>query len=178
MNPKDIEQLLNRYWLCETSVEEEARLRELFVAGEVPEHLLEYRDLFVYQHAQRESGLDESFDARVLAQVEPSAMPSGRSAVVLHLMPFFKATAAVALIILLNNAVQHSFVHRVDEAILAADTIGQQISAPSIALSDEANSPQTSLKEASDKTEKYGSRSEDTLAVIRLNSEQPKKVSE
>ena len=36
---KHIEDLLQRYWLGETSLEEEAQLRAFFADGEVPERL-------------------------------------------------------------------------------------------------------------------------------------------
>ena len=70
MDYKDIEQLLERYWQCETSVEEESVLRDFFSKEEVPAHLLRYKNLFVYQQVQQEVGLGEDFDARILAQVE------------------------------------------------------------------------------------------------------------
>ena len=56
MDYKDIEQLLERYWQCETSVEEEATLRDFFAKEEVPAHLLRYKNLFVYQQVQQEVG--------------------------------------------------------------------------------------------------------------------------
>ena len=70
MDYKDIEQLLERYWQCETCVEEESVLRDFFTKEEVPAHLLRYKNLFVYQQVQQEVGLGEDFDARILAQVE------------------------------------------------------------------------------------------------------------
>mgnify|MGYP000110997543 FL=1 len=54
MDFKYIEQLLERYWRCETSLEEEAQLRAFFTKEEIPEHLLRYKDLFVYQQFQQE----------------------------------------------------------------------------------------------------------------------------
>ena len=54
MDSKYIEQLLERYWQCETSLEEEAQLRTFFMEGDVPGHLLRYKDLFVYQQLQQE----------------------------------------------------------------------------------------------------------------------------
>ena len=48
MDSKYIEQLLERYWQCETSLEEEAELRAFFSGSDVPKHLLRYKDLFVY----------------------------------------------------------------------------------------------------------------------------------
>ena len=62
MDYKDIEQLLERYWQCETSVEEEATLRDFFAKEEVPAHLLRYKNLFVYQQVQQEVGLGEDFE--------------------------------------------------------------------------------------------------------------------
>ena len=38
MDSKQLEQLLEKYWNCETSLEEEKQLREHF-RGEVPENL-------------------------------------------------------------------------------------------------------------------------------------------
>ena len=55
MDYKYIEQLLERYWQCDTSVEEEAQLREFFASGEVPDGLLRYRDLFLYQKVQQDT---------------------------------------------------------------------------------------------------------------------------
>ncbi len=72
MDSKYIEQLLERYWQCETSLEDEAELRAFFSGSDVPKHLLRYKDLFVYQQLQQEVHLGEDFDARVLAEVEAS----------------------------------------------------------------------------------------------------------
>ena len=60
MDYRDIEQLLERYWQCETSVEEESVLRDFFSKEEVPAHLLRYKNLFVYQQVQQEVGLGEA----------------------------------------------------------------------------------------------------------------------
>lgn len=54
MDSKYIEQLLERYWQCETSLEDEAELRAFFSGNDVPGHLLRYKDLFVYQQLQQE----------------------------------------------------------------------------------------------------------------------------
>ena len=78
MDYKDIEQLLERYWQCETSVEEEATLRDFFAKEEVPAHLLRYKNLFVYQQVQQEVGLGEDFDTRILAEVELTVVKAKR----------------------------------------------------------------------------------------------------
>ncbi len=55
MDYKDIEQLLERYWQCETSVEEEATLRDFFAKEEVPAHLLRYKNpcLFISRFSRK-----------------------------------------------------------------------------------------------------------------------------
>ena len=78
MDSKYIEQLLERYWQCETSLEDEAELRAFFSGSDVPKHLLRYKDLFVYQQLQQEVHLGEDFDARVLAEVEVPVVKAKR----------------------------------------------------------------------------------------------------
>ena len=134
MDFKYIEQLLERYWRCETSLEEEAQLRAFFTKEEIPEHLLRYKDLFVYQQVQQEEHLGADFDARVLAEIEVPVVKAKRMTLTARFMPLFKAAAVVAVVLSLGNVMQHSFFADVKE-VAAADTIGKQISAPSVALS-------------------------------------------
>ena len=134
MDCKYIEQLLERYWQCETSLEEEAQLRAFFNGSDVPEHLLRYKDLFVYQQLQQEVGLGADFDARVLAEVETSVVKAKRLTLTARFVPLFKAAAVVAVVLSLGNVMQHSFYSDIKE-VAAADTIGKQITTPSVALS-------------------------------------------
>lgn len=129
-----IEQLLERYWQCETSLEEEAQIRAFFNGRNVPKHLLRYKDLFVYQQLQQKEHLGEDFDARVLAEVEVPVVKARRLTLTERFMPLLKAAAVVAVVLSLGNMMQHSFFSDVKE-VAAADTIGKQISAPSVALS-------------------------------------------
>ena len=57
MDYKYIEQLLERYWNCETSLEEEQILRSFFHQKEIPAHLLRYKAMFAYQEIEKESCL-------------------------------------------------------------------------------------------------------------------------
>ena len=140
MDYKDIEQLLERYWQCETSVEEEATLRDFFAKEEVPAHLLRYKNLFVYQQVQQEVGLGEDFDARILAEVEP-VVKAKRLTLVGRFVPLFKAAAVIAIILSLGNVAQHSFSGD-GGSVLAADTIGKQVTAPSVAISNDVKADQ------------------------------------
>lgn len=134
MDYKDIEQILERYWLCETSLEEEAKLRAFFMKSDVPQHLLRYKELFVYQQLQQEVGLGEDFDTRVLAEVEPPVVKARRLTLTARFIPLFKAAAVVAVVLSVGNVMQHSLFSDVKE-VAATDTIGKQITAPSVALS-------------------------------------------
>ena len=51
-----------------------------------------------------------------------------------RLVRLFKAAAVVAVVLSLGNVMQHSFYSDVKE-VAAADTIGKQITTPSVALS-------------------------------------------
>lgn len=137
MDSKHIEQLLERYWQCETSLQEEAELRTFFSGEDIPEHLLRYRDLFIYQQLQQDEHLGEDFDKRILALTEEvPVVKARRISLTRRFMPLFKAAATLALVLTMGNIMQHSFFYDVQE-VAAADTIGQQINAPSVAQSTE-----------------------------------------
>ncbi len=140
MDFKYVEQLLERYWQCETSLEEEAQLRSFFSESEIPPHLLRYKDLFVYQQLLKESHLDEEFDERVLARVEKEfTVEAKRLTLKERLLPLLSAAAAVALIVVLGHVMQHSFFTEETTEIAAVDTICKEISAPSVALTGEVS---------------------------------------
>lgn len=109
MDYKYIERLLEQYWQCETSLKEESELRAFFSSEEVPAHLLPYQDLFVYQQVQREAGLGDDFDARILAQIERPVVKAKRLTLTGRFMPLLKAAAVVAIMLSLGNAAQHTF---------------------------------------------------------------------
>ena len=141
MDYKDIEQLLERYWQCETSIEEEAALRNFFLKEDVPAHLLRYKNLFVYQQVQQEVGLGEDFDVRILAEVEPTVVKAKRLTLTGRFITLFKAAAVIAIILSLGNVAQHSFSGD-DGSVLATDTIGKQVTAPSVAISNDMKAEQ------------------------------------
>lgn len=109
MDYKYIEQLLERYWQCETSLEEEQILRSFFGQEEMPAHLLPYKNLFVYERAQQEVGLGEDFDEKVLSRIEKPVVKARKLTLRTRMMPLFKAAAVVAVILSLGTVAQHSF---------------------------------------------------------------------
>ena len=109
MDYKNIEQLLERYWKCETSLEEERQLRDFFTHSEVPAELLPYKDLFVYQREEQAEGLGADFDARILAKVENKlVVKAKRLTLVSRFRPLFRAAAVVAAFLMLGNVAQRT----------------------------------------------------------------------
>jgi hypothetical protein len=117
MDYKYIEQLLERYWQCETSLQEESILRAFFSQEDVPVWLLQYKDLFAYEQASHEwEPLGDDFDARIMKMVgveeEPTPITDGKTvkartiSITNRLMPLFKAAAVVAIVLTLGNAAQ------------------------------------------------------------------------
>ena len=108
MDYKYIEQLLEKYWNCETSIEEEQILRSFFHQKEVPAHLLRYKPLFAYQEAEKEVKLGDDFDSRILAEIERPVVKARRLTLHTRFMPLFKAAAVMALLFTVGGVVKHS----------------------------------------------------------------------
>ncbi len=127
MDYKYIEQLLQRYWDCAATVEEERVLRAFFSQEGIPAGLRRYRVLFGYAEEQSHIGLGDDFDRRVLAAIgeehaaaEEAEKTAGektpafvveahRITLASRLRPLFRAAAAVSIVTLLGLAAQHSF---------------------------------------------------------------------
>ena len=106
MDYKYIEQLLERYWQGETTLQEEAILRAFFSQDDVPTCLMKYKSLF--DCGLQEETLGDDFDARILDSIgedekEPKAKVVSWSS---RLMPLFKAAAIVAILLTIGNAAQ------------------------------------------------------------------------
>ncbi len=125
MDYKYIEQLLERYWECQTTLEEEAILRAFFSQDDVPASLLPYRDIFVYAQRERSSEpLGEAFDRKVFARLgTQKAVKAQRIGLTQRLRPLFKAVAIVAIVLTLSNAIQMSITaHHGAPDVVVADT--------------------------------------------------------
>ena len=72
MDSNHIEDLLQKYWNAETSLEEEQELRIFFANESVPENLKEPADLFRYFELQKNMGLnDDAFDKKLKHKIKP-----------------------------------------------------------------------------------------------------------
>jgi hypothetical protein len=109
MDYKYIEQLLERYWQCQTTLTEERILRDFFSQDDVPAGLLRYRKLFAYEAKEQSVGLGSDFDKKVMDKISEPVVRARRNSLRFRLMPFYRAAAVVAIVTCLGLAAQHSF---------------------------------------------------------------------
>ena len=105
MDYKYIEQLLERYWEGETTLQEEAILRAFFSQEDVPANLMKYKSLF--DCGLQKETLGDDFDARILDSIGEETEPKAKIVTLAsRLKPLFKAAAIVAILLTIGNAAQ------------------------------------------------------------------------
>ena len=127
MDYKYIEQLLERYWECQTTLEEEAILRNFFRQEDVPASLLPYRQLFTEQVEMSEEHLDADFADKMLRLVgeeTPIRVCKARRVTFMHrLRPFYRVAGLVAILLTIGNAAHQSFSGDEETTPQTAETI-------------------------------------------------------
>lgn len=68
MTSEQIKQLLEKYWACDTSPEEERALKTFFSGDTVPEELIKYRPLFLWKTEQLQQKGDPKLKAGIQRQ--------------------------------------------------------------------------------------------------------------
>ena len=115
MDYKYIEQLLDRYFECQTTLEEEQILRAFFAQEDIPMQLIHFRSLFSEAaRGEKEDTLGDDFDARILSiigeEAEEPRKPLHVKALIVPLnrrmRPLYKAAACVAVVLALGQAAQ------------------------------------------------------------------------
>lgn len=139
MDYRYINQLLERYWRCDTSLEEEAILRAFFSQKDIPAELEKYRPLFVYEQTEpKDDVLGDDFDERLMSIIgEPAPVRARTITMRQRLMPLFKAAAVVAIVLTLGNAMQLPFGQRTTSSVPNAAYQRMETGA-SVAMSDSA----------------------------------------
>ena len=135
MDYKYIEQLLEKYFECETSLEEEQILRAFFSQESVPVRLLPYRSLFAEaQGNSREEVLDSTFDRKVLEMIggleekEPQRVKARVVSMQRRLRPLYKAAACVAVVLAIGQAAQMPYERETE----GSENIARSIDHPGI----------------------------------------------
>jgi len=141
MDYKYIEQLVERYFECQTTLKEEEILRAFFSQEDVPARLLRYKALFSYeQNSLNEEVLGDDFDAKILSMIEeePETVKAKTISFSQRLIPLFKAAAIVAIILTLGNAAQMPYqenqVNSTNMADINKGVVKEE--GPSVAMSD------------------------------------------
>ena len=142
MDYKYIEQLMERYWNAETTLEEEEILRAFFSQEDIPAELSRYAPLFAYEHAEKAVDvLGEDFDEKMLQMVGEAPRSEERPQAQIislreRLMPLFKSAAVVAIVLTLGNAAQVAFQKSPEETPGMAEVQSTITDGKSVALTD------------------------------------------
>lgn len=123
MDYKYIEQLIDRYFACETSNAEERILKAFFSQSDVPTELQKYADLFCYEEEAREEVLGEDFDQRVMSRLEADGdvpelhVKVKKMTFSQRFRPLGRAAAAVAIVVLIGGSIHRAYVTNAIEPI-------------------------------------------------------------
>ncbi|MCR4613955.1 MAG: hypothetical protein K5778_08125 [Bacteroidaceae bacterium] len=117
MDYKYIEQLLDRYWECHTTAEEEQILRSFFSQHDLPQHLAQYAPLFDFVREEQQMHVSDDFDSRfgqlLAVEDEQQAMRrthARRLTLSRRVAPLLKAAAVVAVIFTIGTATERAIV--------------------------------------------------------------------
>lgn len=111
MDYKYIENLIERYFSCQTNVQEEKILKDFFMLQNIPASLEQYRPLFDTLASEERVELPSDFDDRLMKRIKRTEN-AGKKVIGLQwfdrmnhtLSPFYKAVASVALVITVGVA--------------------------------------------------------------------------
>lgn len=115
MDYKYIENLIERYFDCLTSIEEERILKAFFLQEEVPAQLKKYAPLFTFEAASKEDVLDDDFDQRLEQRLEKDGdapvkrVHIKRLTLTDRIRPLIHAAAAVAIVALVGNSIHTAY---------------------------------------------------------------------
>lgn len=108
MDYKYIEQLIERYFNAQTTLQEEQILRDFFLQQFVPQHLRQWQRFFVAEHQLSLAHLDQTFDERLLALTGEVHVHAVKMSMAHRLRHLYKVAACVALIMGIGIALERS----------------------------------------------------------------------
>ncbi len=110
MDYKYIENLVERYFDCQTNLQEEEILKSFFNQQDIPASLEQYKPLFSTLAQEQSVELPADFDAKLMQRLNVADRPvvakrsSWLGRLNSSLVPFYKAVASVALVITVGVA--------------------------------------------------------------------------
>lgn len=102
MDSKRLEQLIEKYWSCETTLEEEQELKAYFGQGEIPEQFQDSGLLFQYLSQEKKKSVgsrltDESILEKLTADETSAAAPQPTKTE--HYIPWFGTLSKIAAVL-------------------------------------------------------------------------------
>lgn len=110
MDKARIDDLLKKYWDCQTSVQEEKELQIFFSEREVPEEYRQYIPFFSFVRDEQEVKLSEGFEERLQAALSPQMKE--RYVTIRIFRPLLRIAVSVLLVIAVG--VSFYFISRQD----------------------------------------------------------------
>jgi hypothetical protein len=100
MDYKNINNLLEKYWEGESSLQEEETLRQYFNNGNVAPELEQYQSLFQFFKEEQDVMVSDDFEKRLLLQIEKEQKVVPAKVRKLSWMTSIRAIAAVGIILM------------------------------------------------------------------------------
>lgn len=129
MDSNEIGKLLEKYWNCETSLEEEKILRDYFNGGVVPENMSDAAGVFKYFEGERQRSLSTSFDSEISKNLKKE-VKAGKVVSMVRWVQIARIAAGVLVVVaatyFVRNEVRKSY---------AADTV-DTYNDPALALEE------------------------------------------
>ena len=98
MDLNRVEILLERYWNCVSTVEEENELKLLFNSNDVPDELKDSATLFKYFEQQKQTTLDDKFSEEIIEKIKLQKPPVVRK-INSRFRNYMRVAAAVLVIL-------------------------------------------------------------------------------
>ena len=99
MEQEEVDKLLEKYWNCETSVEEEQLLQHFFSENFAPYNYKDIAPLFVYRHTEQNEKLSANFDKKLRNKIKEKQ----KKYITIKLFaPALKLTAMIAFILVVG----------------------------------------------------------------------------
>jgi hypothetical protein len=154
--------LLNKYWNCETSLEEEKKLQDFFSQEDIPEDLQPYIPLFRdYKESQHSIRLDDDFEKKLKAAIHQKE--KAKQYITIRIFaPVLKIAASIAIIVSLGAGIY--FLVNENRKPYFAETYND----PKAALKD-ATYALEKLSEALRKGEEASKETFDKLKNLNIN---------
>ena len=94
-----IQEILTRYWNCQTTLAEEQELRDFFSGSRVPASMQHYVPLFSYINDEQSVTLSATFDKRLQAAMDQMSGATKKNITIPIFTPLLRIAASLLLII-------------------------------------------------------------------------------